>query len=186
MSRQSMIVSVVVILSLLGGCESVGVSANQRQSQAVPPAENAEYLAKGAVRRDGGASQESAVESALAWSEKYLQAVEKYNKLADDNKELQRQLAERDLKISQLENQLRQSQKELTDANSLLIEMRGELNKWKSDVLGFRQEMRNAQQAQLDALAKILKLLGGEIPQQMVAVTTQTAPKRPTTRPTNE
>ncbi len=36
------------------------------------------------------------------------------------------------------------------------------LNNWKNDVLGFREEMRSAQTAQLQALMKILKALGGE------------------------
>ncbi|MHC4387094.1 MAG: hypothetical protein ACYS8I_03550 [Planctomycetota bacterium] len=62
-----------------------------------------------------------------------------------------------------LEAQLQQAQKELTEANELLIEMRIELNNWKTDVLGFRGEMREAEKAQLQALLKILEVLGGEV-----------------------
>ena len=40
--------------------------------------------------------------------------------------------------------------------------MRIELNNWKSNILGFRDEMRNADNAQLDALVKILEVLGGQ------------------------
>jgi hypothetical protein len=38
-----------------------------------------------------------------------------------------------------------------------------ELNNWKADVIGFRQEMRSAEKAQLEALLKILQILGGEV-----------------------
>jgi len=37
------------------------------------------------------------------------------------------------------------------------------LNNWKTDILGFRDEMRDAETAQLEALLKILKVLGGEV-----------------------
>ncbi|MFB0524723.1 MAG: hypothetical protein ACETVZ_04235, partial [Phycisphaerae bacterium] len=41
--------------------------------------------------------------------------------------------------------------------------MRIELNNWKANVLGFRDERREAEIAQLEALLKILKILGGEV-----------------------
>lgn len=40
--------------------------------------------------------------------------------------------------------------------------MKIELNGWKSNILGFRDEMRNADKAQLQALMRILEALGGE------------------------
>ena len=42
------------------------------------------------------------------------------------------------------------------------LEMHVELNQWKADVLGFRDEMRKAEAAQLQALGKILRILGAE------------------------
>jgi septal ring factor EnvC (AmiA/AmiB activator) len=62
-----------------------------------------------------------------------------------------------------LDAQLQQTQKELAEANSLLIDMRVELNNWKTDILGFRNEMRNAETAQLETLLRILKVLGGQV-----------------------
>lgn len=59
----------------------------------------------------------------------------------------------------------------------MLIELRGELTKWKSNVLGFRQEIQTAQQAQLEALQKVLRLLGGEVPEP----TTRPAAAKPDT-----
>jgi 5-enolpyruvylshikimate-3-phosphate synthase len=37
------------------------------------------------------------------------------------------------------------------------------LNNWKMNILGYRDEMRDAETAQLEALLKILKALGGEV-----------------------
>jgi chromosome segregation ATPase len=65
--------------------------------------------------------------------------------------------------VVSLDAQLQQTQKELAEANNLLIEMRVELNNWKADILGFRDEMRNAETAQLETLLRILKVLGGQV-----------------------
>ena len=65
--------------------------------------------------------------------------------------------------VVSVDAQLKQTQKELAEANSLLIEMRIELNNWKADILGFRNEMRNAETAQLETLLRILKVLGGQV-----------------------
>jgi predicted nucleic acid-binding Zn-ribbon protein len=66
-------------------------------------------------------------------------------------------------RIAVLEPELRQAKKELDEANDFLIEMRIELNNWKADILGFRDEIRNADKAQLEALLRILEVLGGEV-----------------------
>ena len=76
-------------------------------------------------------------------------------RLTTDNETLRQQVASLDTK-------LKQTQKELGEANDLLIEMLTELNNWKSNILGFRGEMRQAAQAQLEALLKVLEILGGQ------------------------
>lgn len=55
--------------------------------------------------------------------------------------------------------------------------MQKELTNWKSDVLGFRDEMRKAQKAQIDALTHIVTLLGGETapPSAADAITAKSA-----------
>jgi len=57
---------------------------------------------------------------------------------------------------------LKTAETELSDANELLIEMRKELDSWKTNVLGFREESNYVHKEQLKALVKILKLLGAE------------------------
>ena len=64
---------------------------------------------------------------------------------------------------------MEQTRKELAETTELVIDMRIELNNWKTDILGFRDEIRTAEKTQLEALLKILTILGGEV---------QTAPKQ--------
>jgi chromosome segregation ATPase len=104
----------------------------------------------------------TAVESAIELSEKYARLSDQNaalrqesQRLGTDNENLRQQVAS-------LETKLKQTQKELGEANDLLIEMLTELNNWKSNILGFRGEMRQAAQAQLEALLKVLEILGGQ------------------------
>ena len=102
------------------------------------------------------------VESAMELSEKYAKLSEEAAELRQKNLALatdNRRIKDR---FGALQTQLQRAQTELTEANDLLIEMRIELNNWKTDILGFRDEIRQADTAQLDALLKILKVLGGE------------------------
>ena len=80
----------------------------------------------------------TAVESAIAISDKYAKLSEEAATLRQSKQtlETENQKLETDLKICR--TQLEQAQKELTQANDLLIQTRLELNNWKNDVLGFR------------------------------------------------
>ena len=96
-------------------------------------------------------------------SKKHLELSEEAAVLRQQNKELIVKNKQLEDNVVALDAQLKQAQKELNEANILLIEMRVELNSWKVDILGFRDEMRGAEKAQLEALLKILKALGGEV-----------------------
>jgi chromosome segregation ATPase len=96
-------------------------------------------------------------------SEKYAELCEEAVALREKNQNLIDENSQLKERISVLEADLKKTQKELTEANDLLIEMRIELNNWKMDVIGFRDEIRQAESAQLEALLKILKILGGEV-----------------------
>ena len=105
----------------------------------------------------------TAVESAIELSQKYAKLSEEAAVLRQENQNIitrNRQI--KDLNTV-LKAQLQQTQKELTEANDLMIEMRIELNNWRTDILGFRNEMRDADTTQLQALLRILKILGGEV-----------------------
>lgn len=106
---------------------------------------------------------QTAVDSAIELAKEHAKLSEETATLRQKNQDLiaeNRQLKDR---VAALEPELTQTKKELTEANDLLIEMRIELNNWKADILGFRNELRDADKAQLEALLKILTALGGEI-----------------------
>ena len=86
----------------------------------------------------------------------------KNNALRETNNELTLKNNLLKQQIEMLKNEMEQTKKDMAEANDFLGQMHLELNKWKSDVLGFRQEIRQAQQAQLEALGKILRVLGAE------------------------
>ncbi|UCC99976.1 MAG: hypothetical protein JSW66_08855 [Phycisphaerales bacterium] len=104
----------------------------------------------------------TAVESAIELSEKYASLSEEAAALRQQNQDFMARNQQLREQTAALEVQVQQAQKELAEANDLLIEMRIELNNWKSNILGFRDEMREAETAQLEALLKILKVLGGQ------------------------
>lgn len=105
----------------------------------------------------------NAVESALMWSNRYEELSVKTEKLRDDNYKLTTGNTNLKHDIQKLQDELDRTQAELKDANEFLQEMNLQLSKWKGDVLGFRDEMRNAQATQLEALKQIMKILGAEL-----------------------
>ncbi len=104
----------------------------------------------------------TAVQSAVAWSQRYDDLTKKNEATMAKNNEMF--LENNDLKqqIAKLKADLDTANTELAEANDFMQDMHGELTKWKSDVLGFRNEMRNARTSELEALAKILSILGAE------------------------
>jgi chromosome segregation ATPase len=113
--------------------------------------------------RESAPQGPTAVESAIELSEKYARLSEQAVVLQQKNRELIAENHRLKTRFTSGQAELNQTQKELTEANDLLIEMRIELNNWKTDILGFRNEMRDAEKAQLETLLKVLKILGGEV-----------------------
>ena len=113
--------------------------------------------------RESAPQGPTAVESAIELSEKYAKLSERAAVLQQKNRDLIAENHRLKTQFTSRQDELNQTQKELTEANDLLIEMRIELNNWKTDILGFRDEMRYAEKAQLETLLKILKILGGEV-----------------------
>ncbi len=112
---------------------------------------------------DHGADKSGAVEGALIWSQKYDELTVKVEKLMERNSSLVEENATTKHKLSQLQIEYEQTKKELDEANTFLQEMHLELTRWKSDVLGFRDEIRKAQATELNALSRILRMLGAEM-----------------------
>ncbi|MEN6332952.1 MAG: hypothetical protein ABFE01_01760 [Phycisphaerales bacterium] len=112
--------------------------------------------------RDSPAEGRTAVESAIELSEKYAKLSDQTVALKQENQRLTSENETLRQQLTTLDTKLKQTQKELNEANNLLVEMLSELNQWKSNILGFRGEMRDAAKAQLEALLKVLEILGGE------------------------
>jgi chromosome segregation ATPase len=143
-------------------------------SQAAP---QATYLEDLTVREEGDdAYRRDAVDAAIEWSDKYAELAENLVAAERENHVLQQNNQQLQGDLANLRAELQRTQKELEDANTMLVDLHQELDGWKKNVLGFRDEMRAAQKAQLDALRKVLTVLGGELPSESTLASGQVSP----------
>jgi chromosome segregation ATPase len=153
--------SVLLALTfLLVGCPSVSKSD---RAVLKPTSSEPDSTSMSKRFQETAPKGQTAVDSAIELAKEHTKLSEEVMALQQKNQDLiveNRQLKDH---IAVLEPELKQTKKELAEANDFLIEMRIELNNWKTDILGFRDEMRDADKAQLEALLKILNALGGEI-----------------------
>ena len=153
-------VPVLTVLTLLmAGCLDSSKPIDQMLPSQQPPQQNADVAGR---FTQSSQQANSAVESAIQISEKYAKLSDEMVTIRKENQDLANENKQLKEKLTVLQPKLDQTQKELAQANDLLLEMRIELNNWKTNVLGFRDEMRGASTAQIEALYKILKVLGGE------------------------
>ncbi|MCE5326292.1 MAG: hypothetical protein LLG01_07730 [Planctomycetaceae bacterium] len=161
------------------GCGSMNFPQMQTQRQEAPAATptgeaQSDYMAK-AARAESGAGGESAVDTALAWAKKYAEAQMRVATLEQENRTLSDRNRVVTTQLDTAKGQLTTAQRELAEANAMMKDLEARLAKWQESVLGYRQEMREAQKAQMDAMVKVIRLLGGEAP------ATQSAPRSETT-----
>ena len=156
----------VTMILLFSGCASQDASQDTNVMANFPDSWQSDAFAQ--RFQEATPQKPTVVESAMQLSDKYAQLVEESSYLKQQNQNLTSKNQQLKEQVTDIENRLRQAQTELKQANEVLVEMRLELNNWKTDVLGFREEMRGAQTAQLQALMKILKALGGEPAMQTV------------------
>lgn len=139
----------------VGGCTTPAAQPDT----AAPSPEQDEVTAK--RFQDTSMEGHGSAQSAIDLSEKYAKLSDQAATLRQENQRLTTENENMRQQVAAMEAKVKQAQKELGEANDLLIEMLTELNNWKSNILGFRGEMRQAAQAQLEALVKILEILGG-------------------------
>lgn len=151
----------LVLIFVISGCEV----PDARVNIILPSDKPQEQQPKQVEQRFHASTQQgpTAIESTIELSKKYAKLAEetlwlkeKNRELIEENKGLKRQ-------ITPLSADLEQTRKELAETTELVIDMRIELNNWKTDILGFRDEIRTAEKTQLEALLKILTILGGEV-----------------------
>jgi chromosome segregation ATPase len=153
----------IVPLALLPGCSSEQKSVETIGGSDPVEIEKHDSVAVARRFKESTPKSPTAVETAIELSEKYARLSEEAAALRRQNQQATALNEELRNQAATLRSQLEQTQKELAQANDLLIEMRIELNNWKADILGFRDEMRKAETAQLETLFKILKVLGGQV-----------------------
>lgn len=157
-------ISLFLILSplilLLAGCP-----AHQKSAKADLKPDSTQQQSNAMSKRFQGAASgdQTAVDSAIKLAQEHAELSEKMVVLQQKNQELIAENSRFKDRIAVIEPELKQAKKELAGANDLLIEMRIELNNWKTNILGFRDEMRDADKAQLETLLRILEILGGEV-----------------------
>jgi chromosome segregation ATPase len=164
MQTQKKIISLEVLLVsmfLLSGCSS----PQKPEELAVEPVPIERQQNDSVAMRfqESNSASPTVVESAMKLSGQYARLSREAADLRQQNEDLTAKNQKLNEQIASLDAQLQQAHKELAEANSLLIDMRVELNNWKTDVLGFRNEMRDAETAQLETLLRILKVLGGQV-----------------------
>lgn len=158
--NSALLVSLIPML-LLSSC-----SADREQAKTVTQPGYVEMQTNQAAARrfqEPTPQGPTAVESAIELSEKYAKLSEEAASLRREKEDLIARNQQLQDQAAVSEAQLKQTQKELAEANGLLIEMRIELNNWKTDILGFRDEIRDAETAQLETLLRILEVLGGQV-----------------------
>ncbi|MEN6424056.1 MAG: hypothetical protein ABFE13_01740 [Phycisphaerales bacterium] len=154
-TARSIVWMLAIAIAGIAGCTTPGPASTDTQAGSPDDATAKRF-------RDTPLEGRTAVESAIELSEKYAKLSDVSVTLRQENQRLTSENETLREQVTTLDAKLKQTQKELTEANNLLIEMLTELNHWKSNILGFRGEMRDAASAQLEALLKVLEILGGE------------------------
>jgi hypothetical protein len=172
---------ILLIIAILLSLIQAGCSDSQSPVKIILPPDFEGKPQQGPVNEnrfvEKSRSSSSAIESAVEISEKYATLSAETAELRQQNKTL---LTEKEYLINQLnmaKSQLQQTQKELSESNNLLLQTRVEMNNWKIDILGFREEMRQADIAQLQSLKQILEMLGGQTPSQVATAENQPSEK---------
>ena len=156
------------IVYFQAGCDLTGENrlqqklAEPKTAASAQQAPVAEYSSEQMHRRFEPRPDDGTAQGTLVWAQRYEELSLKNNLLREKNSEIQAENSQLKQQLDALEKELGNTKKELAEANEFLQQMHLELNEWKTNVLGFRDEMRQAQKGQLEALAKILRVLGAE------------------------
>lgn len=188
MMRNMMIVMVLVLMVVLGGCggdlawpelnnspQPDPVATQRVRPVAASPVapiapvatapvgSDAGHLAQEVVQPQTGEVQnKGAVQEAVAWMKKYAETSEKLVESEKQAMKYQEENRELRSQLSAMKAKIGQYERELHDANKEILAATNALEKWKTKVLGIQQGNDRAHKAQLQALHNILKILGAE------------------------
>lgn len=169
--NDTMLIVLLAGLACLAGCQTTASTQDSsaapapapvQSAQSQPEAPPAEPQLPAAVPAPEPV-RKTAVEQAIQWSQLYADALGKLAGKDRQISDLREEKAEIEADRDVLSRRVKQAEQELADANDLLVKMDANLEEWRESVLGFREEMRISEAAQMEALQKILSLLGAEV-----------------------
>jgi septal ring factor EnvC (AmiA/AmiB activator) len=154
-----LILGIVAVALLSAGCEQVAMKG--RSDLRNDPVAGGSYMNDTAVR-DPETGSRDALTIANDWADKYAKAAKELIAERDRRHELEQENKTLQAQIAQLKKEMGKYQQELQDANAMMVSMKKDLEQWRTNVLGFRQEMMASQAAILESQRKILIFLGAE------------------------
>jgi peptidoglycan hydrolase CwlO-like protein len=113
------------------------------------------------VPGDNGATDLAFNGSAPAITETLQKTVDMLLQAKSDNAHLKAALDDAQKELTQKDAQIKELTGQLDVASGDVAKLQDALDKWKSDVLGFRDEMRKANEAEIEVLQQVLTLLKG-------------------------
>lgn len=155
------LITALLLTALLVGCEEQSSFRRPRFPERKMPAQEARHLESQTVAGDAGGH--TAVESAMQWAEKYAQAAKELIVVNKRLQEMEKEQKVLQTRLAKAQSENEALKREIRDANAMLGAMKQELKEWRQNVLGFRSEMLASQKAQLQAMQRIMQLLGGEM-----------------------
>ena len=163
--KHTTIIITAILALITTGCnelnESIGLAVLRQPAQpVVVTTQQARNMESRFTEPDK--QGDNAVNSAVMWARRYDELSQKSEKLQSENQNYALENSQLTQKVNLLEVEIKRTQNELTEATTFLQDMQIELVNWKSDVLGFREEIRQSQAAELKALSGILRALGAE------------------------
>ncbi len=158
-------ISLCLLMPLLAGCYWTGekiIPLTPEPSEAPESAMTVSQDQANLQQRFSDSDRMDPIEMITLWSQRYEELSRQNEQLRKESIAMTEQNSRLQQESTKMKMELDQTHKELEQSNALLQDAHVELSKWKSDVLGFREEIRQAQTAQLLALSKILRILGAE------------------------
>jgi cell division protein FtsB len=158
----------VLTVVAIAGCQSLNekvIPPSDGEPVKSEPVMTVQQSADSMERRfsDTAETKMDAVQVITTWSQRYDELSRQTEQLRESNTKMTLENAHLAQEIEKLKTELQQCRRDMEQSNAVLEQAHVELSKWKADVLGFRDEIRQAQSAQLSALTKILRVLGAEV-----------------------
>jgi uncharacterized protein YeaO (DUF488 family) len=171
-------ISLCLLLLIAAGCQRDQIIPISMESSPMTVKQDAGSL----EQRFSDSRKMDPATTITMWAQRYDDLSKQTEQLRKENARLLEENNRLQQDFGKMKLELEQTRKEVAQSNTLLQEAHIELSKWKSDVLGFREEMRQAQTAQMQALSRVLRILGAEsaAPQNEAAKDSKGAPQEGT------